>query len=74
MPTICIYVSDELANCIRHATAGKNMSVSRYMADLARRELIKEWPKDFFEKVVGGWQGELEQGHVGPAEVREELW
>jgi len=42
----------------------------------SRRELdvVNEWPKGFFEKVVGGWQGDpLERPEQGPAERRDRL-
>jgi hypothetical protein len=37
-------------------------------------DVVNEWPKGFFEKVVGGWQGDpLERPEQGHAERRDRL-
>jgi hypothetical protein len=50
-------VPDDVAKMIkaRAKTAGK--SLSSYLADLVVNEAAAEWPKGFFEQVVGGWKG-----------------
>jgi hypothetical protein len=50
------------------------MSISRYIAELVRREIGTDWPDGFFEEVVGGWQGKpLKRAPQGQFEEREPL-
>jgi hypothetical protein len=74
MPQLNLYVTDELAERIRHAADEADLSVSRYLAEVVRRALETEWPEGFFEEVVGGWQGEpLTRAPQGEYEDREPL-
>ena len=58
MPQLNLYVPDDLAERIRYAAEAADLSVSRYLAELVRREVETEWPVGYFETVVGGWAGE----------------
>lgn len=72
MPQLHLYVDDELAEHIHRAAGETGLSVSRYLAEVIRREVVTEWPDDFFEAVIGGWVGEpLERTPQGEAELRE---
>lgn len=74
MPQLNLYVNDELAERIRRKADAADMSVSRYLAELIRREASGDWPDGFFEEVIGGWQGgPLERAPQGMMEAREEL-
>jgi hypothetical protein len=74
MPQLNLYVNDELAERIHRRAEEADLSVSRYLAQLVRRELETEWPDSFFESVVGGWQGEpLVRLPEGEFEEREKL-
>ena len=74
MPQLHLYVNEELAEYIRKRAKAKGLSVSRYLAELARQDAGTGWPKGFFEEVVGGWMGEpLRRGSQGKLEKREEL-
>jgi hypothetical protein len=35
------------------------MSVSRYLAELIRREVGAGWVEGFFEEVIGGWKDSI---------------
>jgi hypothetical protein len=35
------------------------MSVSRYLAELIRREVGAGWAEGFFEEVIGGWKDSI---------------
>ncbi len=61
MPQLHLYVPDDLAEEIRQRAESRGVSVSRFLSELARREIGSGWPEDFFERVVGGWQGEAPQ-------------
>ncbi len=74
MPKLSLYVSEDVAAKVRKKAEGRGISVSRYLADLVHRDIGPGWPEDFFEKVVGGWQGEpLERPPQGEFEKRDEL-
>ncbi len=50
------------------------MSVSKYLAEIVLKELGDDWPEDFFDHVVGGWEGEpLARPEQGGLEDRDEL-
>ena len=74
MPQLNLYVDDELMERIRRAADTAELSISRYVAQLVRREIENEWPENFFEEVLGGWQGEpLTRASQGMSEEREAL-
>jgi hypothetical protein len=74
MPQLHFYVPESVATKVRQRAKASGLSASRYLAELVQRELGAEWPEEFFEKVVGGWQGEpLERPPQGQLEARETL-
>jgi hypothetical protein len=74
MPQLYFYVSEDVAERIRQEAVASDLSVSRYLAELVKREVSPNWPKGFFEEVVGGWRGErLERPSQGNFEQREDL-
>jgi len=74
MPQLHLYVPKELANEVARRAQLRGMSVSRFLADLVRREVASGWPVGYFEQVAGGWVGEpLERPDQGSYELREEF-
>jgi hypothetical protein len=74
MPQLHLYVSDELAAEVEKRAKKHGLSVSRYLAEMVRRDVVTEWPHDFFEDVVGGWVGDpLERPPQGELETRQDL-
>jgi hypothetical protein len=74
MPQLHLYVPKELANEVARRAQSRGMSVSRFLADLVRREMASGWPVGYFQQVAGGWVGEpLERPDQGSYELREEL-
>ena len=72
MTQLLIDVPDPLADQLRRRAEAQGVTVSEYLATLLCRELSAEWPPEFFEDVVGGWQGEpLERPPQGIYEHRE---
>lgn len=72
MPQLHLYLPEETASAVRRRARALGLSVSKYLAQLVRRELGSGWPEAFFEEVVGGWQGEpLERPDQGTLETRE---
>lgn len=57
MTHITVELEDELLSEIRQRAEEQGTTVSRYLANLIRREVHRGWPAGFFEEVVGRWQG-----------------
>ena len=68
-----LYVPEPLAQTIRRRAEERGLSVSRYLADLVRREVSDDWEESFFEDVVGCWVGDLERPEPLEWTPREEL-
>jgi len=73
MAQLHFYVPDTIAEKIKLKADESQLSVSKYMAQLAKREVEEEWPKDYF-KFFGQWQGDTLKRPVDlPFENREQL-
>ena len=74
MPQLHLYVPESDAAELRKKAKRRGMSLSRYLAQLVRKEGEKDWPPGFFEEVVGGWHGEpLRRPDQGLYETRAEM-
>lgn len=74
MAQLHFYVPDDVARQIQQRAVQANMSVSRYLAELVKREASDQWPKDYFDQVFGQWEGEpLQRAPQGELEKRVEL-
>jgi len=74
MPQLHFYVPNDVAEKIRQEAEAANMSISRYLASLVKREVASGWPVGFFDEVVGGWQGDpIARPPQGEFEVRETI-
>ncbi|MEZ4224575.1 MAG: hypothetical protein R3B13_26730 [Polyangiaceae bacterium] len=67
------YLTDELAAEVQARAAQRGMAVSRFLAELVKAHLEPGWPADYFEAVVGRWEGPLERAAQGSYEARETL-
>lgn len=74
MPQFHFYLPKEMIEKVRARARARGLSISRYVANIVRREFGGEWPEWFFEEVVGGWKGKpLERPSQGKFEKRNEL-
>jgi len=74
MPQLHLYVSEGLADSIRQRADARRMTVSRYLAEVIKREVGVGWPEGFFEEVIGGWQGKpLRRPPQGHFDIRDVL-
>ncbi len=58
MPQMHFYVPEAVAERLRARAQALGLPVSRYLALVAGRDVHDGWPPDYFDDVVGGWQGE----------------
>ena len=71
MAQLHFYLPDSLAEKLKEKAEKANLSVSKYMAELAKKELENQWPEGYFE-LFGTWQGEeLKRPDQLPFENRE---
>ena len=72
MPQLHAYVPKRLADRVAARARSRGVAVSRYLADLIRRDVELGWPDGYFDRVAGGWQGvPLRRAPQGRAEARE---
>ena len=73
MPQLHLYVPDTTAELLRKRAEQRGLSLSKYLAEVVRREVDGGWPEGFFEDVLGAWEGELSRPPQGSYEEREDL-
>ncbi len=74
MAQIHCYVPDDIAAQLGQKADKKHLSVSKYLANLVKKDIASSWPDDYFEQVFGQWQGEtLKRPEQGQYETRESL-
>jgi hypothetical protein len=72
MPQLHTYVPKSLAARVTARAKARGLPVSRYLADLIRRDVDLGWPDGFFDHVTGGWKGaSLRRAPQGRLEDRE---
>lgn len=59
MPQLHLYVPQDIAIKIQQQAKERNLSVSRYLADIIKREVGEGWPEGYFERVCGKWEGDF---------------
>jgi len=57
MPQLHTYVPARLAARVVAGAKARGVPVSRYLADLIRRDVDLGWPDTYFDHVVGSWKG-----------------
>jgi hypothetical protein len=72
MPQLHTYVPKSLAERVAARAKARGVPVSRYLADLVRRDVELGWPDGYFERIAGGWNGApLRRAPQGRLEDRE---
>lgn len=73
MPQLHCYVPDTVAEQLHHKAEQAHISVSKYLAELVKKDVGTDWPEDFFD-LYGAWKGDpLSRGEQGEYEDRLEL-
>ena len=76
MSQLHFYISDDLEKTIRRRADEARMPLSRFLAELVRRETEEheQWPAGYFDEVLGRWEGgPLEREDEGDYEQRSVL-
>ena len=72
MPQLHLYVPEDIALKVQQQAKERNLSVSRYLADVIKREVGEGWPDGYFERVCGQWEGDVpEIAREEPEELAE---
>ncbi len=70
MAQLHCYLREEKAESLRHRAERAGMSVSRYLAELARKDLVSNWPEGYFEELFcSDWSAPIKGGTQGDFEV-----
>ena len=73
MPQLHCYVPDSIAEQLQDKAERAHTSVSKYLAELIKKDVGTDWPEGFFD-LFGAWEGEpLIRGEQGDYEHRLEL-
>jgi len=73
MAQLHFYIPDPIAKKIKIKADHAHLSVSKYLAKLAKREVDNQWPENYFNN-FGQWQGdELQRPKQEQIEQREIL-
>ena len=71
MPQLHFYVPDDVAKQIKARAAQAKLPISRYVADLVKRDVGQGWPEDYFERISGAPEGaEIRYEPSGPPDER----
>jgi hypothetical protein len=74
VPQMHLYVPREVAREVKRRAEATGTTVSAYLAELVKREVVDDWPGEFFDEVAGGWEGGALQRAPQPVlESREPL-
>ena len=74
MAQLHCYLREDEAESLRYRAERAGMSVSRYLAELARKDLVSDWPEGYFERLFGGEKiAPIERGPQGDLEARSRL-
>jgi hypothetical protein len=58
----CIYTCRRRRRRFSGGRLGSEGDLSEYLAEIVVKEVSEEdWPKGFFEEVLGNWEGEIER-------------
>lgn len=73
MAQLHFYIPDAIAESIKMKAEHAHLSVSKYLAELVKREVADKWPENYFDN-FGQWEGEaLQRPSQGEFEQRESL-
>ena len=70
MPQLHFYVPDEVAEQVKARAAKARMPVSRYVAELVRRDAGQGWPESYFERISAAPEAALTHEPSAPPEER----
>ena len=73
MAQLHFYIPDSVADKIKLKAKHAHLPVSKYLAELVKREVVDQWPENYFDS-FGKWDGETLQRPIqGTFEAREKI-
>ena len=73
MAQLHFYIPDSVADKVKVKAEHAHLSVSKYLAELVKREVANQWPEGYFDS-FGQWEGEpLQRPTQDAFEQRETL-
>ena len=59
MAQLYFYVPDEISRKLKEKAKSKNLSLSKYLARIVKKEIDTGWPEGYFDEVCGNWEGDF---------------
>lgn len=59
MPQLHLYVPKDIALKVQEKAKARNLTLSRYLAEVIKRDVGEGWPEGYFDSVCGKWVGEF---------------
>ncbi len=73
MAQLHCYLPDDVAEQLHKKAKHAHLSVSKYLANLVKKEIDKQWPEGYFD-IFGSWEGKpLKRSDQGEYEKRLEF-
>jgi hypothetical protein len=73
MAQLHCYLPEREAKNLKRRASQAGMSVSRYLAELARKDLVADWPPGYFDRVFSVEDDAIERAPQGEFETRSLL-
>ena len=70
VPHLHLYVPEDVAQLLGERARREGVSLSCFLAGLAKREVESRWPDRYFDEVIGKWEGELAR----PSQLASQQW
>jgi len=67
------YLPVEIETELRARAKARKLPLSKYIAAILTREVGKDWPDGWSERVYGGWKDPIERAPQGEYEKRRPL-
>lgn len=73
MAQMNFYVPDEIEEKVKKAAKKEGLTASAWLAALVKEHISasNQWPRDYFEKVLGGWEGDFPDIEDMPHQERD---
>ena len=71
MAQLHFYIPDSVADSVKIKAEYAHLSVSKYLAELVKREVANEWPEKYFDN-FGKWESDFLQQPVQNAMEQRE--
>lgn len=73
MSQIHCYLPNDIESELRVRARARKLPLSKYVAEILKKEVRKGWPEGWVDRVYGGWTDQIERPSQGRYEKRKAL-